>query len=219
MVGATLVCPGRVAYTGPGLTYLGEFGGGTSSRTRELGRRLEAGGLECLVTDRVRSAAWSKLLNAAATMTLTVLPRLLLHAALSDPATSHAYVDLIREGAAIADRAGVALEDWPGMLPVESLRSLPAEQAAEIVSPRGRQEWRPQGSPTSQSRCFVQCRPDVGWNLNRCTATSTPKPIELGVASPAAETGSFDAGCYRPPDCRDDPGSLTRRPDYAGLHG
>lgn len=139
MVGATLLAPGRVAHTNPGLTYLGELDGSPRARTVALGEQLEAGGLECLVTDRVRSAEWSKLVHAAATMTITALPRLPLHAAMTDAATARACAELVREGGAVAAAAGVALDDWPGMLPVAAMCAAGLEEAAELVSARGRE--------------------------------------------------------------------------------
>jgi 2-dehydropantoate 2-reductase len=137
MVGATLVAPGRVAHTNPGLTFLGELDGSTRDRTAALGARLQAGGLECLVTDRVRSAEWSKLVHAAATMTITALPRLPLHAAMIDAA--RACAELVREGGAVAAAAGVALDDWPGMLPVATMCATGLDEATELVAARGRE--------------------------------------------------------------------------------
>jgi 2-dehydropantoate 2-reductase len=137
MVGATLLAPGRVAHTNPGLTFVGELDGSVSPRTTDLGARLEAGGLECVVTDRVRSAEWSKLVHAAATMTITALPRLPLHAAMIDAAT--ACAELVREGGAVAAAAGVTLDDWPGMLPVATMCSASLDEATELVATRGRE--------------------------------------------------------------------------------
>jgi 2-dehydropantoate 2-reductase len=137
MVGATLLAPGRVAHTNPGLTFVGELDGSVSERTEDLGARLRAGGLECVVTDRVRSAEWSKLVHAAATMTVTALPRLPLHAALIDAAT--ACAQLVREGGAVAAAAGVALDDWPGMLPVATMCAAGLDEATKLVAARGRE--------------------------------------------------------------------------------
>ena len=92
-----------------------------------------------MVTDRVRSAEWSKLVHAAATMTITALPRLPLHAAMTDPATARACAELVREGGAVAQAAGVALEDWPGMLPVATLCAAGLDEATELVLARGRE--------------------------------------------------------------------------------
>lgn len=138
MVGATIEEPGTVRHTLEGTTYLGELDGGASNRARALGELLERGGLTVVVTDRIRSAEWSKLVHAAATMAVTVLPRLPFHEALQDRALSGLYVELLREGAAVAAASGVELDDWPGMFPVRTLVAASPAEAAELVRERGR---------------------------------------------------------------------------------
>lgn len=138
MVGATLERPGSVRHTLVGATYLGELAGGASARARELAELLERGGLPAVATDRVLSAEWSKLVHAAPTMTLTGLARLPFHAVLLDPGLAVRYVRLLREGAAVAAAAGVALDDWPGMFPVRTLAAAPEEEAVALVRERGR---------------------------------------------------------------------------------
>ncbi len=138
MVGATLEQPGRVRHTLEGTTYLGELDGRTGERPRELATLLEAGGMPVVVTDRIRSAEWSKLVHAAATMTITGLPRLPFHEALQDPGLSGLYVDSVREGAAVAELAGAELDDWPGMFPVRTIASGPRDDAVALVRERGR---------------------------------------------------------------------------------
>jgi 2-dehydropantoate 2-reductase len=137
MVGATLVAPGTVRHTLPGVTYVGELDGTVSPRAERLGGWLERGGLQVLVTDRVRSAEWSKLVNAAASMALTALPRVGLQTALADPLLSRCYAELVREGARVAERAGVQVGDWPGMVPVATLSALPLADGAALLQRRG----------------------------------------------------------------------------------
>lgn len=138
MVGATRTEAGAVRHTLAGTTYLGELDGATTDRCRELAELLEAGGLPVVVTDRIRSAEWSKLVHAAPTMTITALPRLPFHEALQDRALSGLYVDSVREGAAVAAALGVELDDWPGMFPVRTLAGEARDTAVALVRERGR---------------------------------------------------------------------------------
>lgn len=137
MVGATLDRPGHVRHTSAATTYLGELDGSDSERVRRLAEAFERGGLATLVTDRVRAAEWSKLLNAAATMTIAALARIPVHAVFSGERTSRCYVEQIREGDAVARAHGVEIGDWPGMAPVATLCSLELEAAAEVMRRRG----------------------------------------------------------------------------------
>lgn len=138
MVGATLDAPGVVRRSSAGMTYLGERDGAQSERVEELARDLRRGGLETLVTDRVRAAEWSKLLNATATMTIAALARIPVHAVFTGERTSGCYAAQIREGVAVARAAGTEVGDWPGMAPVESLCRGSLEEAGELVRERGR---------------------------------------------------------------------------------
>lgn len=140
MVGATLDAPGRVSHTLLGASYLGELPRGVSSRVRALGGELEAGGMAVVLSERIRAVEWSKLAHAGPSMTMTALPRLPFHAALQDPGLAHLYVDLLREGAAVAagDPDAVPLEDLPGMFPVGWLASAAREQAVALVREMGR---------------------------------------------------------------------------------
>jgi 2-dehydropantoate 2-reductase len=139
MVGGTLERPGAVRHTLRGVTYLGELGGGESERAHRLARLLQAGGLDAQVVDDVESVEWSKLVHASPSMSLTALARLPFHEMLTDEGLGRCYVEILREGAEVARRAGVELGDWPGMFPVATVASLPVEDAVELVRERGRQ--------------------------------------------------------------------------------
>jgi 2-dehydropantoate 2-reductase len=138
MVGATTARPGVVRHTLDLPTYLGELPAGTSDRVRALGDLLEAGGLPVVLTPRILSAEWSKLVHASPTMTLTGLTRLPLHKVLLDPRLAKLYVDLLHEAVAVAGAAGVDVDDWPGMFPVKTLTTVDRRQAVALVHERGR---------------------------------------------------------------------------------
>lgn len=138
MVGATIARPGVVRHTLVSPTYLGELPSGLSDRVRSVGAALEAGGLPVVLTDRILSAEWSKLVHAAPTMTLTGLSRLPFHRVLLDAGLMELYLGLLHEGVAVAAAAGVDVDDWPGMFPVRTVAHAPREEALELMHERGR---------------------------------------------------------------------------------
>lgn len=138
MVGGTLTAPGEVAQTLAGPTFVGELDGTVSDRARGLGALLERAGLEAVVTERIRSAEWSKLVHGHPSMALTALTRLDFHHVFLGPELAELFLDLVLEGAAIAAAAGVELDDWPRLLPVRTLATLPRAEALEHIHAHGR---------------------------------------------------------------------------------
>ena len=138
MVGATQLGPGAVRHTLAGTTYLGERPQGVSARVRALAALLEAGGMAVVVSERIESAEWSKLVHASPVMSLTALSRQPFHCVLLDAQLSALYVRLLEEGAAVAAAAGVELDDLPGMFPVRTLAAAPRAEAVAAVRERGR---------------------------------------------------------------------------------
>jgi 2-dehydropantoate 2-reductase len=140
MVGGSLVAPGVVAHTLLGTTYLGELPRGTSERVAALAADLRDGGMDIVVSERIRALEWSKLAHAGPSMTIAVLPRLPFHQALQDPGLAGLYIHLLREGAAVAagDPDAVPLEDLPGMFPVRRLAAGPHAEAVAVVQGFGR---------------------------------------------------------------------------------
>jgi ketopantoate reductase len=122
-----------------GTSYIGELPHGRSDRVQSLAADLRTGGMDVVVSDRIRAIEWSKLAHAGPSMTMTVLPRLPFHQALQDPGLANLYVHLLREGAAVAagDPDAVPFEDLPGMFPVRWM----VEQAGDAEAVAAVQEF------------------------------------------------------------------------------
>lgn len=71
MVGATLVGPGIATRTLAGPTFLGALEGRRSGGARQLADALDACGLDSILTDRITSVEWSKLVHANPSMAVT----------------------------------------------------------------------------------------------------------------------------------------------------
>ena len=138
IVGGTLTAPGEVAQTLAGPTFVGELDGTMSARAQEVGALLEQAGMDAVVTDRIVSAEWSKLVHGHPSSALTALTRLDFHLAFTTPPLAELFLDLVIEGSEIARAAGVELDDWPWMLPVRTMATLPRDEALERVFAHGR---------------------------------------------------------------------------------
>ena len=138
MVGGTLEAPGRVRHTLPGPTFVGETPNGISPRVERFGKLLEASGLPAEVTDRIASVEWSKLVHASPSMALTALTRRWFHEVFIAPELAELFLDLVLEGVAVAAAEGVAVDDWPSLLPLRTLSELPREEALDRIHAHGR---------------------------------------------------------------------------------
>jgi 2-dehydropantoate 2-reductase len=138
MVGATLESPGHVRHTMNGPSFLGELDGSSSGRVERLAALLEAGGLPPVVTDRIRSVEWSKLVHANPTTALPALSGLYLHEIFTSPELARLYVDMVREGFGVAESAGVELDDWASLFPVRTVATVPPDEALEVALAHGR---------------------------------------------------------------------------------
>ncbi len=137
MVGASELAPGRVSATLAGKTFLGPLAGTDASALRTTLAAFSGSELEIEVTERVRSAEWSKLTHAVAGMAAASLSRLLWHEVLQDQDLAWLVVRMVRETASIAAANGVELDDWPGMLPVGSIAASDEAAAVALVREMG----------------------------------------------------------------------------------
>jgi 2-dehydropantoate 2-reductase len=137
MVGGTLESPGHVRHTMNGPSFIGELDGSSSERVARLAALLEAGGLPVVVTDRIRSVEWSKLVHASPTTALPALTGLHLHQIFTTPDLARLYVDMVREGAEVATAVGVELDDWGSLFPVRTIAAAPQDEALALALAHG----------------------------------------------------------------------------------
>ncbi|HEX5414908.1 MAG TPA: ketopantoate reductase C-terminal domain-containing protein, partial [Chloroflexota bacterium] len=114
ILGAQREANGNVVVTSRGATYLGELGGGGSSRVEGAARVLHGAGIPTEVATDIQSVLWSKACNAVGVFGVCVLTRSSGPRMSSNPSLIRAYHDLIRETAAVADAYGVVIGDYEG---------------------------------------------------------------------------------------------------------
>jgi 2-dehydropantoate 2-reductase len=190
VVGGTSIDPGTVRFSFPGPTFLGELPEGTSPRVERLGEIFRAGGFEIEVTPRILSAEWSKLVHAVPVMSIAALTRLPYHQLLLDPELAAVFLQLIREGTAVAGAAGVELDDWPMLMPLRTMRELPDADALEIVHALGRRLTE-QGATQVLISMLQSVQTERRLEVEAVQGYLLREGRRLGVSTPALET------CYR----------------------
>lgn len=136
MIGATLTGPGKVHYTAPSTTYVGEFDRRETDRVRAVAEMFDKAGLRIEAAADIRSVTWCKLNHILPSAALSVLTRLEFHRVLKDRALAALFVELTRECAQLAEAQGVPLDDFPGF-EVKTVCEEPLEQAIKFVREYG----------------------------------------------------------------------------------
>lgn len=181
MVGATLAEPGVADHTLRGPTFLGG---------PKLAGLLEGAGLEVIVTDRIRSVEWSKLVHASPSMALSALTRRRFHEVFLAPELAGLFSDLVVEGVAVARASGVEVDDWPQILPVRTLADLPRAEAVARIAAHGRD---------LEARGMTEIRISMLQSVERERRTEV-EAIHGTLARAAARTGvpaPVTTLCYR----------------------
>jgi 2-dehydropantoate 2-reductase len=142
MVGGTLVEPGYARHTFDRATVVGELPAGSSPRVERFAELLRDAGLSGVVSQNVLGAEWAKVIHSAPVMALAALTRMDLHELLLSPELAPLYVRLAREGAAVAEAAGVELDDGPLDFPLCRIVSADDADATELVRNEGRRMER-----------------------------------------------------------------------------
>jgi 2-dehydropantoate 2-reductase len=138
MVGGTLVEPGYARHTFDRATVVGELPTGSSPRVERFAELLRDAGLSGVVSRNVLGAEWAKVIHSAPVMALAALTRMHLHELLLSPELAPLYVRLAREGAAVAEAAGIELDDGPLDFPLCRIVAAENDDAVALVRGEGR---------------------------------------------------------------------------------
>jgi 2-dehydropantoate 2-reductase len=104
---------GRINLRSLGMTYLGEFAGG-SARVAAAAAALKQAGIPATAADDIQNVLWAKACHAAGIFGTTATARVSLLGLMSSPDLARAYLALLRESATIAAAYGIALRDYAG---------------------------------------------------------------------------------------------------------
>jgi 2-dehydropantoate 2-reductase len=121
---------GRVSVRSLGMTYLGEFAGGSSARVEGAVAALNQAGIPATAAEDIQSVLWTKACHAAGIFGITAPTRSSLATLMGRADLARAYLSVIRECAPIAAAYGVAIGDYAGF----TLRTYLDQPDAETIS-------------------------------------------------------------------------------------
>jgi 2-dehydropantoate 2-reductase len=109
--GCTVIEPGVVAVAGAsGLLVFGEPDGQVTDRVQALAARVQAGGLTCQVTPRIRDRVWAKLAHNLGSGPMGVLTQSSSQAMFTDPVLCEVLHRIMGEVTAVAAAMGCPIE-------------------------------------------------------------------------------------------------------------
>ncbi len=111
--GATLLGPGAIRHAGSGPTVLGPWAGADAARAERVAALLRSAGIEAEAVDDPRPALWHKLLVNVGINAITALTGVRNGQLLDLVQTRDLVAAAVTEAAAVARRAGVAVDGDP----------------------------------------------------------------------------------------------------------
>jgi len=187
ILGATLLEPCRTHHTMSGATYFGELDGSRSERVERLARAFTDAGMPAEIPTSILSAEWSKLVHFVPAALLSATSRLEFYKLCKSRDLAELFVTVVRECAAVARAAGVAIDDYEGFR-VRTLAESPFEDAVRIMVQRGENMER--GGQTSTRISMLQ---DVlrgrKTEIEETAGYVVRKAREYGVPVPYVEFG------------------------------
>jgi len=146
---------GEILLIGKGITYLGEMDAPSSARVLAAVEALRRAGLPAEPAADIRGVLWSKACNAAGVFGVCTLTRTAGPAMLGTEGAARAYIELVKETAAIGRACGVQTGDFPSFPPIRTYVDRPTEETgAELVR-------RAAGVPRGPVRTFPSMLQDL----------------------------------------------------------
>ena len=127
-----VLADGAVRFTVNAGFYIGELPDGTSERVQGIAAMLERSGILSKAVSNIRTVQWSKFVTWVGGMPVAVLSRLATYKFCSDPDSALICARLVKETAALADAAGIPLQDSPPMPIMEIISGTEQEAVGKI---------------------------------------------------------------------------------------
>jgi 2-dehydropantoate 2-reductase len=124
---------GRIKVRSLGMTYLGEFAGGGSSRVAAATAALNQAGIPTAVADDIQSVLWTKACHAAGIFGAAAVARASIPTLMASPDLARAYLALVRESATIAAAYGIAIRDYAGF-PIRTYLDQPESETLALFA-------------------------------------------------------------------------------------
>jgi 2-dehydropantoate 2-reductase len=184
--GATIYSSGQnddgVHVRGLGMTYLGEFAGGSSARVDAAVSQLQQAGIPSEAAPDIRSVLWSKACHAAGIFGISATTRCNLADLSARYGFAKAYVSIIREGNTIAEAAGVRLGDYAGFT-LRTYLDQPDQVTIDLFHERG-EALRAAGGPTQYPSMTQDILAGRSLEVDEVFSDLVQRADELGIEAP-----------------------------------
>ncbi len=170
--------------------YVGELPSGRSSRVDELASVIHGAGIKTLASENIRSAEWSKYVAWLGLTPVAVLSRLPTYRMLQDEDLGRLQVTLVREGARLAARLGIELDDLGGLLRARTLSSLAADEAVAALKATGAR-FEAEGLTAHRMSALQDLERGRRLEVEETLGHALRLAAQHGLSLPALET------CYR----------------------
>jgi 2-dehydropantoate 2-reductase len=173
---------GRINLRSLGMTYLGEFAGGSSARVDAAAAALSQAGIPATAVDDIQSALWGKACHAAGIFGTTATARTSLLGLMSSPDLANAYLALLRESATIAAAYSITIRDYAGF-PVRTYLDQP-DSATLATFAANAANMRSAGGPESYSSMAQDMVSGRAIEVDQVFGDLVERAERVGVAVP-----------------------------------
>jgi 2-dehydropantoate 2-reductase len=180
---------GTVLFTRNEGLHIGELPEGRSQRVDELAAVFNEAGIRAIASERIESMEWSKYVGWMAVTAVAVLTRLYTHVFYQDPDLARLQVDLTLEGAALAEKLSIELQDLGAIMP-RTLQQVPPDEGAVVVQKIGA-TLESRGITTHKMSALQDVERGRRIEVEETLGYALRKAAELNVPIPGLET------CYR----------------------
>jgi 2-dehydropantoate 2-reductase len=179
-----LLSDGAVLFTRNVNIYLGELGGGASTRVPRIAAALESAGVHALASDEIETLEWSKFCGWVGLMALSVATRSVSWKFLSDPDSALLAARLIRETGALARALGIRLSDR-AVLPSATLCACSEAEAVALIMQTGL-EYHSK-APDHRMSALQDIEAGRPLEVNETLGYACDQARELGLSLPLLE--------------------------------
>jgi 2-dehydropantoate 2-reductase len=177
---------GEVLFTRNVNVYVGELAGGMSARAERIAQTLEAAGVRSAAVPDVLAREWTKFVGWAGLMLMSITTRTATWRYLTDADCAFVLVRLVREVAAIAKAAGVALVNENTLLPLQGIVTGSDEAAVAAVLSAG--EGFRKNAPDHRMSSLQDLEAGRQLEIEETLGYAVRKAAELRVPVPLLES-------------------------------
>lgn len=178
-----LLPSGEVLFTRNVNIFIGELGGGNSERAQRIARTIDAAGVRSTAVPDILVREWTKFVGWSGLMLMAVITRSSTWRYLTDPDCAVVLVRVVREVAALAQAAGVAVDRKDPLLPLEAILVGSEQAAVDAVIHAGQgfranaPDHRMSALQDLQAGRALEVEETIGYAVRKAQQLSFPVPL------------------------------------------